>query len=193
VVGPFLRFKAWSVCKLNIAKLVIGFIMSVLAGILGNAIWDRIKTGGISIPHFATAQLVLFVGVALIGFFFGWMSRAAPRKASAVTNGTAVDGKKCASLMRRGRELYERLAGLQTSQELPSIQIDMREWVNQTVAFLEQSNCDTEAVVFPETPKPSSEQMAAVANFPEWKRYDLAQLSIYRHRLEHIKEDKQIS
>jgi hypothetical protein len=167
--------------------------MSVLAGVLGNVIWDRIKTGGISIPHFATAQLALFVGVAVVGFVFGWMSRGAPRKASAGTNETAVDGKKFASLMRKGRELYERLEGLQTIQGLPAIQFDIRKWVNQTVAFLQQSNCNTEAVVFPETPKPSSEEMAAVANFPEWKRYDLAQLSIYRRRLQHIKEDKQIS
>jgi len=56
--------------------------MSVLAGILGNAIWERIKTGGISIPHFATAQLLLFVGVALIGFFLGLMSRAGRRSSA---------------------------------------------------------------------------------------------------------------
>jgi hypothetical protein len=105
-----------------------------------------------------------------------------------------VDGEIFSTFMKRGRELHDRLASIQTLPELPSIQSDIREWVNQIVAFLKEVRFHTEAEVFSQVAsvQPSAEQLAGAADFPEWKRYDLAQLSIYRNRLEHIKEDRQI-
>jgi hypothetical protein len=166
---------------LNIAKLVLGFIMSVLAGVLGNVIWDRIKTGGISIPHFATTQLGLFVGVALSGFFFGWMSRAV---------GKAVDAEKFASFMRQGRELYEHFLSLRIPEELNGNQSQVAAWVRETSTFLKQSRLPIDAEAFLQIGGliPSAEQLSEFSDLQDWKRHDLFLLSQYRHKLDHIRE-----
>ena len=136
---------------------------------------------------FATPKGNLFV----ILFGFIWLFAVALWPSHAAEKQNPIDGEKFASFMRRGRELNDRLASIQAAAELPGIQIDIREWVNQTIAFLRESNCHTEAEVFSQVSglQPSPEEMAKVADFPEWKRYDLAQLSIYRHRLviDHLK------
>jgi hypothetical protein len=130
--------------------------------------------------------------IFLIAFGFVWLFALAlwPKQ-----DGKRIEGKRFAAFMDHGQELEDHLAGIQMQAQLPNVQSDIREWVQGIVIFLAEVGFHTEAVVFSQvaSKQPSAEQMAAVAAFPEWKQYDLAQLRIYRHRLEHIKEDKGIS
>jgi hypothetical protein len=168
--------------------------IAALCSILGLAfaVWWAYVTAVYNDKHKILAFLLVFFVAAMSAFncfalYRSWHSPTQEKE-------NRIDAEVFSAFMKRGRELHDRLRSIQTLPELPGIQSDIREWVNQIVVFLREVRFHTEAEVFSQvaSAQPSADYMTAVADVSEWKRYDLAQLSIYRKRLEHIKEDRQI-
>jgi hypothetical protein len=181
------------------SKLLWDFSIWIFTALGGGALVRAALMRFLHVPSIWATPIWFFTAAILAWLFSKLMPRLTkgdepqPKRESE-QNGKRIDGKIFAAFIERGQQLWDRLASIQRQVELPNVQGDIRDWVHQILIFLAEAGLHTEAVIYSHVAKhePSAEQMAAVAHFPEWKQYDLAQLRIYCHRLEHIKEDKQI-
>ncbi|SRR5437899_3787443 len=101
---------------------------------------------------------------------------------------------KLAALMRQGLELYERLLGIQTSAQVSSVRNDYVGWANQTYAVLNEGGYPTDAEAFFQVGRvpASAKEMAEFTQFPDWKRDELTQLSLYREKLKEIMSNRRL-
>jgi hypothetical protein len=123
-----------------------------------------------------------------------WFLTVRARNQATALQEPSIDAERFSVFMGRGQELHDRLVGIRTPAELPTVQSDVRQWVRAIIVFLKESRLHTEAMLFSQiaSRQLSPEQLAGVREYQDWKQYDLAILGIYRHYLEHIKQEKRI-
>jgi hypothetical protein len=102
-----------------------------------------------------------------------------------------------ARLMEDGSNLESSIRITQDNQELSStLAPQLGDWIKNVVAALTESDLLTDASAFLHSgERPTAEQTKAIAiaNFvPDWKRYHMTQLILYRSKLQEIIERRGI-
>ncbi len=99
-------------------------------------------------------------------------------------------GEQFAELMGRGRILSEAFSCAPDNATFNARVPDLLRWVGDTVAALQESGFLTDAMAFSDsgTIPPSQAQVSAFNHLQDWKRYQVAQLSMYRQKLHEIVE-----
>jgi hypothetical protein len=133
-------------------------------------------------------------GGCVLSLAITWFLAVRARNQTTASQGPPIDAERFSVFMGRGQELHDRLVGIRTPAELPTVQSDIRGWVRAIILFLKESRLHTEAMLFSQiaSRQLSPEQLAQVREYQDWKQYDLALLGIYRQYLEHIKQEKRI-